>query len=147
MKKFTKISVVALLAFGVCAFAIARVHLSGGRGPFTSGEALVTHLSEAYPRFAAFDLNKDGRFDEVELQSVSAALASGSLQIPAPHNPHGTVPSPESMLSHIGQMYSQCAAFDRNHDGSFDLSEQAAIKAAFNKGELAFPGAGGPLHH
>ena len=147
MKNITKITAAALIAFGTCAIAIARVHLSGGHGPFPSGEAFVTHLVEAYPRFAAFDLDKNGRFDEVEMQFVAKALANGSLQIPSHNALHGTMPSPESMVSHIGEMYTQFALFDRNHDGKFDASEQEALKVAFDSGNLSFPGETGPARH
>jgi hypothetical protein len=144
MKNIKTLAAVAVLGLGVCAFAFAHGHLGGARGHGTQGQltdvaSAVEHLAEAFPNFAAFDANKDGRFDAAEKEAMARALADGTLQLPAHRPPNGAEPGAEAMLAHIGEMYARFALYDVNHDGALDATEQSAIKTAIEKGELTCP--------
>lgn len=152
MKKITTLALTGGLVLGVGAFAFAHGHLGGVRGHGARGQLVdaasaVEHLAGAFPNFAAFDANKDGQFDAAERESVARALADGTLQLPAHRSPNGSEPGAEAMLAHIGEMYAQFALYDVNHDGALDSTEQTAIKAAIEKGELICPLGGGRPHH
>lgn len=151
MKNIKTLAVAGMLVTGICAFAFAHGHLGGarghgGQGQLTDAASAVEHLAEVFPSFAAFDANKDGWFDAAEKESVGRALADGTLQLPQ-RPPDGVVPDAGAMLAHIGEVYAQFALYDANHDGVLDATEQAAIKAAIEKGELSWPPSGGRRHH
>jgi hypothetical protein len=156
MKNIKTLAVVGVLGLAVCGFAIAQSRHGGapGHGAVqhgTDAASAVQHLTEVFAKFAAFDVNKDGQLDATEKQSLAKALADGTLQLPAHTPPNGVKPSAEMMLNHIGEMYAKFAPYDANHDGAFDATEQAALKSAFDKGELAPHGphahGGGQPHH
>src|SRR5580704_2133505 len=98
MKNIKTLAAVALLSLGVCAFAFAHGHLGGARGhgpqdQLTDVASAVEHIAEAFPNFAAFDVNKDGQFDAAEMESVARALADGRLRLPAHSPPNGAEPN------------------------------------------------------
>ena len=141
MKQIKTLAMTGALGLAICGFALAQVH--DGR-PSTGGAteehpdpaAVVEHLSKFFPSIAAFDTNKDGKLDATEKQALAKAIADGTLQIPAHTPPHGEKPSPEMLVNHIAEMYARVAAYDTNHDGQLDAAEQAALKAAIEKGEF-----------
>jgi hypothetical protein len=100
----------------------------------------VEHLSKFFPSIAAFDTNKDGKLDATEKQALAKAIADGKLELPAHTPPHGEKPTPEMMVNHIVDMYGHVAVYDKNHDGQLDTTEQAALKAAIEKGEFSLHG-------
>jgi hypothetical protein len=151
MKNIKTIAVAGVLGLAVGAFAFA--HRAGGArrhgawGQLADAGSAVEHLAQAFPKFAAFDVDKDGQFDEAERKSVAGALADGALQLPPHRPPNGIEPDAEATLGHIGEMYAQFAHYDANRDGALDATEQAAIKTAIEKGELTCPLGRGRVHH
>lgn len=137
MKNIKRIVLVlaTVVGLGVSGLAIAQAH----RGALHHGDPalLVQHLTAAYPQVAAFDLNKDGQLDATEKEALAKALADGTLQLPSHAPPHGSQPTAEMMVNHIAEMYAQVSRYDANHDGELDAAEQAALKAALEKGEFA----------
>ena len=99
----------------------------------------MEHLTEVFAQVAAFDANKDGQLDRQERESLASALVDGTLQLPVHNLPDGVKPGFEGMVTHIGEMYAQFAKYDANHDGRLDDTEQAAIKAAMQRGDLVCP--------
>src|SRR5262249_44387633 len=85
--------------------------------------AAEAHLAEAFPTFAAFDANRDGKLDETEKEALGKAITSGTLQLPAHTPPHGAKPDVAMMVNHIGEMYGQIAQYDANQDGMLDETE------------------------
>jgi hypothetical protein len=140
--KFIKIlTMTSALGLVICGFAIAQVHDARPSTDRAAEEhpdpaAVVEHLSKFFPGIAAFDMNKDGKLDATEEQALAKAIADGTLQIPAHTPPHGEKPSPEMLVNHIAEMYAHVAVYDTNHDGQLDATEQAALKAAIEKGEF-----------
>jgi uncharacterized membrane protein YebE (DUF533 family) len=145
MKHIKTLAVVGVLGLAVGGgLAIAQVHRSGAWGHsamqhHADPASIVEHLTEFFPKIAAFDANKDGQLDATERESLAQAIVDGTLQLPAHAPPKGVNPSAEMMVAHIGEMYAQFAKYDANHDGTLDETEQAAIKTAIEKGELVFP--------
>ena len=133
---------VAVLGLAICGFAIAGSH-HGARNHGASHRPkdaafAVQHLTEAFARFAPLDVNKDGQLDAVERKSLAKAIAEGTVQLPAHIQPNGVTVGVE-MINHIADMYARFAAYDANHDGAFDVAEQAALKSAIETGELTCP--------
>jgi hypothetical protein len=101
----------------------------------------VGHLTEAFAKVAPFDVNKDGQLDAAEKEGLAKAIADGTVQAPAHRTPPaGVTPSAEQILNRIARMYALVAPYDANHDGALSEPEQAALKAAIEKGELPRPG-------
>jgi hypothetical protein len=142
MKNIKTIAVVAVLGLAVSGFAIA--HSWHGRGHhmlhhLKNATAAVDHLAEVFPRFASFDTNKDGQIDATEKESIAKALAEGTVQLPTHTPPNGAALTPEMILSHVPDMYARIAPYDANHNGAFEVAEQASLKTAIEKGEIHFP--------
>jgi hypothetical protein len=157
MKNIKTLAVVAVLGLAICGFAIAQSLHGGAEGHaamqhHADPAMAAEHVSEVFAEFALFDANKDGQLDATEKESLAKAMADGTLQLPAHTPPNGVTSGTEMMLNHVGEMYAQFAPYDANHDGALDATEQAAIKSAIEKGELACPhgqhpaGAGGLRH-
>ncbi len=141
MKNIKKLAIASALGLAVCGLAIAQVHLNGGLGHSTSQHpadpsAMVKHLSDVFPKVAAFDVNKDGQLETAEKEALGKAIADGTLPLPAHMPPHGTGPTGEMLLNHIADVYARVTPYDANHDGELDGQEQAAIKNAIEGGEL-----------
>jgi hypothetical protein len=141
MNRIKILTMSGALGLAICGFAIAQVHDShpssnGAAQEHLDPAAVVEHLSKFFPSIASFDTNKDGKLDETEKQALAKAIADGTLQLPAHTPPNGVKPSPEKMVNHIVDMYARVAIYDTNHDGQLDAAEQAALKAAIEKGEF-----------
>ena len=140
MKNIKILAVVGVLGLAICGFAIAKGH-RGFRGHGSphgmDAASAVKHLTEAFPKVALFDANKDGQLDTTEKEALAKAIADGTVQLPAHTPPDGVTPSAEMMLNHIANMYAYLARLDANHDGALDATEQAVLKSAIEKGELA----------
>ena len=144
MKNIKTIGIVSVLGLAICGFTFAQSRHGGLRGHsashhFKDAASAVEHLTENFPKFAAFDADKDGQLDATERESLAKAIAEGTLQLPAHTPPDGVTPGAGMMLNHIADMYAQFAAYDANHDGTLDATEQAALKNAIEKGELHGP--------
>jgi hypothetical protein len=144
MKNIYTLAIVTALGLAVTGFAIAQSHDAsahdhGATDKHADPAAVVKHLAEFFPKFASFDLNKDGKLDASEKDSIAKAIADGRLELPAHTPPHGDKASAEMMLTHIADMYAQVAKYDANHDGALDASELLALKSAIEKGELTLP--------
>ena len=98
---------------------------------------MAAHLAEFFPKIASFDVDKNGKLDDKEKESLRKAIADGTVELPA-HTPHGEKPNVEKMVKHICEVYPQVARYDANHDGVLDETEQAALKSAIEKGEFVF---------
>lgn len=145
MRFIKTLAISSAVGLAMCRFAVAQVqdgHPShdGAGHEHMDPAALVEHLSKFFPSIAAFDTNKDGKLDATEQQALAKAIADGKLELPAHTPPHGEKPSPEMMANHIADMYARVAAYDKNHDGQLDAAEQAALKAAIEKGEFVLHG-------
>jgi hypothetical protein len=142
MKNFKTLAAVVAGSLVVCGLAIAQVHYgnaSGHDSPHHSDPAaLAAHLAEFFPKIAAFDVDKNGKLDDKEKESLRKAIADGKIDLPAHTPPHGDKPDVEMMVNHICQVYPQVARYDANHDGVLDETEQAALKSGIEKGELFF---------
>lgn len=140
MKNFNTLAVVAAAGLVACSLAIAQVHDENTSGhdsqPHGDPAAVAAHLAEFFPKIAAFDVNKNGKLDDKEKESLAKAIADGKIELPA-HMPHGDRPSIEKMINHICEVYPLVVRYDANHDGVLDESEQAALKTAIEKGEFA----------
>jgi anti-sigma28 factor (negative regulator of flagellin synthesis) len=99
--------------------------------------AMASHLAQFFPKIAAFDVDKNGKLDDKEKESLRKAIADGTIELPA-HSPHGEKPNVEMMVNHICEVYPQVARYDANHNGVLDETEQAELKSAIEKGELVF---------
>lgn len=128
----------ALLGLAAGGYAVVRSIHHG----FNPG--MMEHLSATYEKFAAFDQNKDGQLDAAEKDSLAKAIADGSLVLPPHTPPEGMFPTEEERLNHMARMYGRFAAYDLNHDGVLDSSEQSGISRALESGELSLPGANRP---
>ena len=139
MKNIKRIVVVTLLVLVAGGLAIAQAH----RGAWHHADpaSMVQHFSQFFPRIAAFDINKDGKLDATEREALARAITDGTLQLPAHTPPNGIKPTTEMMVEHIAELYAGVWNYDANHDGELDATEQAALKSAIEKGELA------PLAH
>jgi len=143
MKNIKTVAAGAILGLGICGVAIAQVHHGAHRHDglhhFKDSASAVEHLTEFYPRFAAFDVNKDGQLDAAENEALVQAIIEGRVQLPGQRPESGGAPSAEAMVNHIAGMFTQFAAYDVNHDGVFDATEQAALRAGIESGELQGP--------
>jgi len=141
MKNFKTFAAVVAGGLVVCGLAIAQVqdeNASGHDSQHHSDPASVAaHLAQFFPKIAAFDVDKNGKLDDKEKESLRKAIADGTIELPA-HTPHGEKPNVEMMVNHICEVYPQVARYDANHDGVLDETEQAALKSAIEKGELVF---------
>lgn len=149
MKNMKTIAVVSALGLAMCSSAIAQGRPGGGQGQGPAGAqqppkdaaATVAHLTETFAKVAPFDANNDGQIDATEKESLAKAMVEGTLQAPAHRTPPaGVTPSAEMILNRIAGMYALVDPYDTNHDASLNESEQAALKAAIEKGELPRPG-------
>jgi hypothetical protein len=137
----------------VCGLAIAKVHTGNASGHghghgYGSQQrqdhhgdpaSMAAHLAQFFPKIATFDTDKNFQLDEQEKESLGKAIADGTVEFPAGHMPpHGDKPDVAMMVDHIGEVYPQVARYDANHDRVLDETEQAALKSAIEKGELAF---------
>src|ERR1700690_562496 len=114
MKNIKTLAVVAVGGLAICGFAIAQGHRAGALGHSAMQhrmdvDSVVEHLAEVFPRFAAFDANKDGQLDANERESLAKAVADGTVQLPAYMPPNEVEPSSERMISHIAEMYARFA--------------------------------------
>ena len=150
MKNFKILSTVVAAGFAVCGLAIAQVHDGNSSGhdsqPHGDPASLVAHLAQFFPKIAAFDLDKNGKLDDKEKESLAKAIADGKVELPAHSPPHGDKPNVKMMINHICNVYPQVARYDVNHDGVLDEKEQAALKSAIEKGELDFSHKSGDGH-
>jgi hypothetical protein len=137
MKHIKTLAVVSVLGLAIGGFAIAQGHRAVMQHHHGDAASAAKHLSEAFVKFAPFDANKDGQFNAAEKESIAKAITEGTLQIPAHTPPKGVKPNAETFLNHIADVFAFLASQDVNHDGAIDATEQAAIKSAIEKGELA----------
>jgi len=141
MKNFKTLAAVVAGSLVVCGLAIAQIHDGNASGHDSQHHpdpaAMAAHLAEFFPKIAALDVDKNGKLDDKEKESLRKAIADGTIELPA-HTPHGEKPNVEMMVSHICEVYPQVARYDTNHDGVLDETEQAALKNALEKGELVF---------
>ncbi len=140
MKYLRTITVVAVLGLTVGAYAVVQ-NLHEPKANGSDVASMVGHLSQVFGEFAAFDLNKDGQLDAREKAALAKAIADGSLTLPSGMPPKDAFPSEEQRLNHMVEMYARFAVYDANHDGVLDSTEQAAVRRAFENGELGFTGA------
>lgn len=142
MKNITTLAVAAVLGFAICSSAIAQGRPDGAQGQRPTDAALAAkHLTEAFATVAPFDENNDGELDATEMDALAYAIADGTVQAPNHRTPPaGVTPSAEMILNRIARMYALVAPYDANRDGKLDEKEQAALKAAIEKGELPRPG-------
>lgn len=155
MKNIATLAVAAVLGFAVCSSALAQGRPDGARGQRpgngqppagapqrpTDAAPAVGHLIKAFATVAPFDANEDGQLDATEMEDLAYAIADGTVQAPNHRTPPaGVTPSAEMILNRIAGMYALVAPYDANHDGLLDETEQAALKAAIEKGELRRPG-------
>ena len=141
MKNFKTLAAVVAGGLVVCGLAIAQVHDGNTSGHDSQHHmdpaAMAAHLAEFFPKIASFDVDKNGKLDDKEKESLRKAIADGTVELPA-HTPHGEKPNVEKMVKHICEVYPQVARYDANHDGVLDETEQAALKSAIEKGEFVF---------
>src|SRR5437660_1642842 len=141
MKNFKTLAAVVAGGLVVCGLAIAQVHDGNTSGHDSQHHmdpaAMAAHLAEFFPKIASFDVDKNGKLDDKEKESLRKAIADGTVELPA-HTPHGEKPNVEKMVNHICEVYPQVARYDANHDGVLDETEQAALKSAIEKGEFVF---------
>jgi hypothetical protein len=140
MKNIKILTVAGALGLVVCGIAIAQAHRGGTLHHALAQHhgnpaAVVEHLAQAFPKVAAFDVNKDGQLDDAEKEALGKAIADGSLELPMHNAPQGE--NPTEMLPHIAEMYAYVARYDVNHDGVLDESERAAITRSIENGEFA----------
>jgi hypothetical protein len=152
MKTITRLALVATLG---CASALTvagqeqparRAGRPGGHQPpaHTIGqgpqaETIVAHLTEAYTVVAPFDRNHDKQLDDSEQIALAKAVVEGAIQLPLHRLPPGAKPDAERLLRRTAALYAEVAPLDANADGQLDATEQAALKAAVEKGELHLP--------
>lgn len=142
MKHIKTIAVVAVLGLTMGGYAVVQIHR--GAGPHGMDDAaMVGHISEVFGKFAAFDLDKNGKLDAAEKESLAKAIDNGSLVLPPNTPPKEIFPSDEERMNHMVEMYARFAVYDANHDGDLDSIEQAAVQKAMESGELGFPGGHG----
>ena len=98
---------------------------------------MVEHLAQVFPKVAAFDTNKNGKLEDAEREALAAAIADGSLELPAHTGPNGEKPTADVLIPHVAEMYAYVAGYDVNHDGALDETERATIKRAIENGEFA----------
>jgi hypothetical protein len=134
---------VAVLGLATGGYVIAQTHRDM-RMHRMDHPAMARHLSKVFGEFARFDVDKDGKLDTAEKESLANAIADGSLILP-PHAPGKEMfPSEEQRLDHFAEMYARFAVYDANHDGELDSGEEAAVREAIERGELIFPDGKGP---
>jgi anti-sigma28 factor (negative regulator of flagellin synthesis) len=140
MKNFKTLAAVVAGSLVVCGLAIAQGGNASGHDSQHHNDpaALAAHLAEFFPKIAAFDVDKNGKLDDKEKESLRKAIADGTIELPAHTPPNGEKPNVEMMVNHICDVYPQVARYDANHDGVFDETEQAALKSAIEKGEFVF---------
>ena len=144
MKTITLLSI----SLGLVAGSIASAQggpPAGGPGRPHDPAAAIEHLTGAYATVAAYDTNKDGTIDETEAKALIAAVADGTIQPPGKGGaPEGRTPPADRIAERIAGMYSTVAPYDTDKDGTLNETEQAALKAAIEKGDIAPPGGRGP---
>ena len=114
-------------------------------GPPPTGADAVKHLTEIYAMVAPFDVNVDDQLDATETAALATAITNGTVKGPPhPMPPKGDKPKPEMIANHLAEMYATIAPYDTDQDGVLDATEQAALQAAMDSGELPRPG--GPPH-
>lgn len=140
MKNFKTLALVVAGGLVACGLAIAQSGNASGHDPHEHMDpgAMAAHLAQFFPKIAAFDVDKNGKLDDKEKESLAKAIADGTVELPAHAGPHGEKPNPDMMANHICEVYPQVARFDANHDGVLNETEQAALKSAIEKGELVF---------
>ena len=137
MKYIKTVAAVAMVALAAGGYAVARSFHGAGAGQ-RNVTAMVAHLGEMFPKFAAFDVNKNGQLEGTERESLAKAIADGSLGLPPNMPPKDKFPTAEAQLDHMLEMYGRIAAYDANHDGALDSNEQGALQSAIQDGELSF---------
>lgn len=154
MKKITSVAVVTVMGLALCSSVSAQGRPGGNKGQRphnaqppagapTDAASAVDHLTEAFAKVAPFDTNNDGQLDATEKKALADAIADGKVQGPAHRTPPaGIAPSAEQIADRIAGMYSLVDPYDANHDGVLSETDQAALKAAIENGEL--PRFGGP---
>lgn len=153
MKTRSTLSIIAALSLAASASLLAQGRPEGGRGPRPGGPGgpggdqrpdpavAAAHMTEAFSKVSAFDINKDGKLDETEIAALAKAVADGSVTPPAHRKgPEDTKPNPDRVAHRLAGAFSAVSAFDTNHDGKLDESETAALKTAMEKGEVRPPG-------
>lgn len=144
MKNIKTIAVVTALGLAVCSSASAQGRPGGAQQAPKDAAAAVAHISEAYPKIAPFDANKDGLFDGDERRALGQAMRDGKVEGPVNRNPEGEQPAhPGIIIQRIAGLYRVALSFDADQDGSLSEGEQAALKSAIEKGEVQRPVAGG----
>lgn len=149
MKNTRTLTVVTALGLSVCSSAFAQGRPNGGQGQLP-GDAqqqpkdaafAVTHIAEAYPKIAPFDVNKDGLFDADERRALGQAMRDGKVERPASRNPEGNdLAHPGVIIQRIVGLYRAAFSFDADKDGLLSAGELAALKSAIEKGEVKRPG-------
>jgi len=116
-------------------------------GPPEAGANLQKHLAEVYAMVAPFDVNADGKLDATEKAALATAITNGSVKEPShPMPPKGSKPKPEMIANHLAKLYAMIAPYDTDKNGVLDATEQAALLADIDSGELELPRPGGPPH-
>src|SRR5437868_10542571 len=129
MRHLKVIAAVAAVGMAVAGYAVVQTHHQMSFGHANPAQ-MVDHLSKAFAQFATFDADKNGVLDAREKEALAKALADGSLTLPAPAPSKEMFGSDEARLDHFAEMYAKFAAFDANHDGELDATEQAAVRTA-----------------
>lgn len=142
MKTLPQILTVAIAAAALSTAVLAEAAPEGGkggrgRGGRPGGPPSPDRIVAQYGQIAAYDTNKDGKFDDTEKKAIADAIAAGTLKAPAGRpGPEGETPDASKVVERMTRMYPKIAAFDTNHDGVLDDNEQAALKTAMENGEL-----------
>jgi hypothetical protein len=144
MKNIKTFAVVTALGLAVCSSAIAQGRPGCAQQAPKDAAAAVAHITEAYPKIAPFDANKDGQFDGDERLALGQAMRDGKVEGPVNRNPEGDQAAhPGIIIQRIASLYGIAFSFDADEDGALNEAEQAALKSAIEKGEVKRPGLGG----
>jgi hypothetical protein len=158
MKNSIKFAIMTVIGLAAGSSALAQDNPGGpggrgprhGRGPEGAPKdaaTMVEHLTKVFATVAPYDVNKDGKLDETELQALSQAIKDGTVQAPEHRTPRGDAVSapPKGGNPRLAEMYSKVAPYDVDKDGVLSETEQAALKSDIESGKLTRPG--GPRGH
>jgi hypothetical protein len=142
MKNITQLALTAIATLALGTAVLAEAAPEGGkggrgRGGRPGGPPSPDRIVAQYGQVASYDTNKDGKLDATETQAITAAVAAGTIKVPAGRpGPEGEAPDASKVVERMTRMYPKIAAFDTNHDGALDDNEVTALKTAMENGEL-----------